>query len=330
MCRLSWQANAILWELGPVKFSSLVFFAVVLATVSAAFAQQPGSVLIPTKYVDGTFYAEPVTEHGDRLSFYTDTGGGLWIKKNAVDKDKLPTAAEGERTVLKPWPKFKQGQAIPEPLGGLVTVMPEGEKLPGWARDWDGMLGQQWFSGRIWTFDYPKQQLWLRDEKSIPRIDGTHTVSLGFQADASGKHSTDFPRITVRIDGENLDLLFDTGAQTFLAAPARDALKLGSEQRAASFITKSTSDKWHKNHPQWRYIEKAEEETSADMIQVPQVEVGGYTVGLVWFTVRPDKAFHEYMAQWMDKPVEGALGGSALHYFRVTVDYVNAKAYFEK
>lgn len=208
--------------------------------------------------------------------------------------------------------------------------MPEGEKLPGWARDWDGMLGQQWFSGRIWTFDYPKQQLWLRDGKSVPKTDSAHIVRLGFQTDVSGKHSTDFPRITVRIDEENLDLLFDTGAQTFLATPARDALKLDGEQRAASFITKSTSDNWHKNHPQWRYIEKAEEETSADMIEVPQVEVGGYTVGPVWFTVRPDRAFHEYMAQWMDKPVEGALGGSALHYFRVTVDYGNAKAYFEK
>jgi hypothetical protein len=31
-----------------------------------------------------------------------------------------------------------------------------------------------------------------------------------------------------------------------------------------------------------------------------------------------------------DKQVEGALGGSALRYFRVTVDYPNAAAAFER
>lgn len=32
----------------------------------------------------------------------------------------------------------------------------------------------------------------------------------------------------------------------------------------------------------------------------------------------------------MDQQAEGALGGSALHFFRVTVDYPNAVAAFEK
>jgi hypothetical protein len=36
------------------------------------------------------------------------------------------------------------------------------------------------------------------------------------------------------------------------------------------------------------------------------------------------------MSQWMDKKIEGALGGNGLCHFRVTVDYPNAVAYFEK
>jgi hypothetical protein len=40
--------------------------------------------------------------------------------------------------------------------------------------------------------------------------------------------------------------------------------------------------------------------------------------------------FRKWMSQWMDRPVEGALGGSALRYFRVTVDYPNAVAVFEQ
>ena len=53
-------------------------------------------------------------------------------------------------------------------------------------------------------------------------------------------------------------------------------------------------------------------------------------MGPVWFTRRPDPSFHQFMSQYMDKQVEGALGGSALKFFRVTVDYPNAVAAFER
>lgn len=48
------------------------------------------------------------------------------------------------------------------------------------------------------------------------------------------------------------------------------------------------------------------------------------------FTRRPDRNFQQYMSQWMDRPIVGALGGSALRYLRVTVDYPGAVAVFEK
>ncbi|HEY9066315.1 MAG TPA: hypothetical protein VIO33_15120, partial [Burkholderiaceae bacterium] len=64
------------------------------------------------------------------------------------------------------------------------------------------------------------------------------------------------------------------------------------------------------------------------MIEVPRITVGGQTVGPVWFTQRSDANFREWMSQWMDKPIDGALGGSALKYFRVIVDYPGSAAYF--
>jgi hypothetical protein len=66
------------------------------------------------------------------------------------------------------------------------------------------------------------------------------------------------------------------------------------------------------------------------MIQVRELRVGGQIVGPAWFTMRPDKNFHEFMSQWMDRPVDGALGGSVLRYFRVTLDYPGATATFER
>ena len=65
---------------------------------------------------------------------------------------------------------------------------------------------------------------------------------------------------------------------------------------------------------------------NAPMIEVPRMTIAGHEVGPVWFTGRADRAFHEYMAQWMDRPLDGALGGSAFRYFRVLVNYPEAYA----
>jgi hypothetical protein len=65
------------------------------------------------------------------------------------------------------------------------------------------------------------------------------------------------------------------------------------------------------------------------LVQVSNVRVAGYDSGPAWFAVRPDANFHEYMSQWMDKRVEGALGGNVLRGFRVTVEYGVGVGVFE-
>jgi hypothetical protein len=64
------------------------------------------------------------------------------------------------------------------------------------------------------------------------------------------------------------------------------------------------------------------------MIEVPEIQIAGFRVGPVWFTERPDPNFHQFMSQWMDRQVDGALGGNAFRFFRVTVDYPAAVAHF--
>src|SRR3546814_11711968 len=66
------------------------------------------------------------------------------------------------------------------------------------------------------------------------------------------------------------------------------------------------------------------------MIQVPASEIAGYRTGPAWFSARPDKAFPEYMAQWMDQQVDGALGGETFRGFRITVNYRAETAAFER
>jgi len=123
-------------------------------------------------------------------------------------------------------------------------------------------------------------------------------------------------------------MLFDTGATTTLTAATFAALGGLAPDRATSFITNAVFTAWHKAHPDWRVLEAAEAGSGEAMIQVPEVEIAGFTVGPVWFTRRRDGNFHQYMSQWMDKRVEGAVGGNILSHFRITVDYPKAEATF--
>jgi hypothetical protein len=301
-------------------FALVIAFAVLAPTVAA---QQPTA--LPTRYDEDRFYVEPVTESGARLVLYTDTGGGLFLLSDAVERLGLPT--KDETTAL---PAFKATASIPAPIGmgGRLPVMPAAQRPP-FAKDWDGMLGQQWFAGRTWTFDYPGKRLLLWPEKSAPAADASRRVPLGFKA-TEGGGTLAFPRIQVEVDGETLDLLFDTGAMTVLSDTALATLGDGrAAARGTSFITSSVFERWRKKHPTWRVIEAAEQRTGAAMIEVPRVTIAGRAVGPVWFTVRPDKNFHEFMSQFMDKRVEGAIGGNALRHFRITVNYQEAYAIFE-
>ena len=54
---------------------------------------------------------------------------------------------------------------------------------------------------------------------------------------------------------------------------------------------------------------------------MPQVEVRSLTAGPVWFAKRPDEAWSKGIIGSMDKVVKGAIGGSFLKYFKVSVDY---------
>lgn len=295
-------------------------------------------LILPTSYEGHRFYVEPVTTDGRKFKFFTDTGGGDFIFNDAVERNNLPIeehTAEGRKFKVVTLPSFKSDLSIPLPQGknGRLRVSKESKQSADWwvGGEADGMLGQEWFGERVWTFDYPGRRLLLHASGDLPKYDSTHKVTLGFQVDEKGKRALDFPRIQVIIDSETLDLLFDTGATTSLSD---SALKIMQDKdgvvRATSFITNSIFQKWQQRHPDWRVIEKAETTTGQSMIEVPSVTVAGYTVGPIWFTNKPDKSFHEFMTQFMDKKIEGALGGNALRFFQITVDYPNAIAIFKK
>lgn len=300
----------------------------VLLTAFVAFSQ----TVLPVKYSEHRFFLEPVTDSGEKVLFFTDTGGGLFMYSDTAERLKLEATGTGQgRSVAMP--VFKKGNEIPTPLGagGRLWVMDTNTPSP-MPREFDSMLGQAWFADRIWTFDYKKRQmlLWDRSPKIIEKK-SKHSVPVWFKTDDKGKRLASFPRIQIEVDGEVLDMLFDTGASTYLTKEALAELKDGrASARATGFITNVKFEQWRKNHPDWRVIEKAEERTGEAMIEARNIKIAGHTVERAWFTRRADKNFHEYMTGFMDKKVEGAIGGSLMYHFRVTVDYSKAVAVFEK
>lgn len=314
--------------------TALVVVVGVFGDKASAQGGSGGVRWLPTRYLNDRFALAPVSEVGDTVLLYLDTGGGanmFWAKPG--DRFRLATRHEvlgKDSLTLVDFPEFARAAGIPapgaaSPVGAPLMIMPQPNGL---GRALHGFLGHTWFADRVWVLDYPMRRVGLVDTEARP---AGGMAPLGFRVNTSGRRETHFPRIRIRVDGDSIDMLFDSGATTTITSGAAARIGVsGGEPLGTSFITDTLARAWRARHPDWLWIDSAEINSHAPMIRVPTVEAAGYTVGPVWFTVRPDRNFHDYMSQWMDRRIEGALGGSALKYFGVTLDYPRAVAYFEK
>jgi hypothetical protein len=302
--------------------------------LSAGLSPDASATRLPTRYLADRFAVTPVTVDGDTLVLYTDTGGGanmLWESTVGRMRLAIEHLIHGSDTTrLVRLPRLSSAAAIPLPQPGppfgerFLVPAPRNEAFTR-----DGFLGRTWFADRVWVFDYPGRSLLLLTR--TPTTAAARRVPLGFQTDSAGRRTTHFPRIRIAVDGDSLDLLFDTGATISLTDSALARLADGGPaERGGSFIAQNVFERWRTRHPDWLVIERADRTLDMPMIRVPEIAVAGYVVGPVWFAMRPDRNFHQFMSQWMDRKVEGAIGGSALRYFRVTVDYPRAVALFER
>ena len=269
-------------------------------------------VVLPVRVQGERFYLD-VPVHARKSSlFLTDTGGGTLVWADVAPRGDW-TALRSGLSAVAPAPRGQPGLRVVQRPGAAAD---EGPSV--------GMLGQAWFAGRTWTFDYPGQRLLWRVAGDLP---AGSRAAVYFRHGVLGRLA--YPRITVAIDGQEHELLFDTGATLFLSATALAALNDGGPaERAGSFIAARVFDDWHARHPDWRVLRDADTKFPSLLIEVPEIVVAGIRVGPVWFTRRGDENYR-WMSQWTDQPIVGALGGSALRYFRVTLDYECGSAVFE-
>ena len=304
-------------------------------------APAPPSQALPAEFEHDRVFVLPVTADGDTLRLFTDTGGSFlsYLAASTAGRLGLETeiVTQGDQSApLAEFPSFREGRSIPpipayagDPistlLDGRVAVRPAPERA-----DYDGMLGQLWHSGRVWTFDYPRGRLLLHPSAEGLTFEPEHVVPLGFQTDSTGRRVQHFPSVEAAVAGETFHWLLDTGATLALTDSAHAAVG-GPKIRAASFVAARTFDRWRERHPEWEVIEGADANVREEpAIVVPEVSVAGHTVGPVLFVRRADANYDEFMSQWMDRPIEGALGGSLFRHFVLTVDYPGSQAHFER
>ena len=267
------------------------------------------------------------------IKFYTDTGGGRVMAQSAVRKMGIipdTTFVERGKTVqMVDLAPYFQKQGLPAPVAPHMAVTEfSGES--------EGLLGSSWFADKVWNFDYQNKTLAIVQKIKWSKAMTKHTVNLGFQKDKAGQKTTHFPRIPMVVEGDTLQVLFDTGAMANLNQEAQK--QFGCKAIGASFITRSIFNRWRQKHPKWQVIEKGnvifmhgKKRLEEDLIQVPKITIGGYEVGPVWFASRRDQNFTQWMSQWMDQKIVGAVGGSCFQYFQtIIVDYHQERAYFKK
>ncbi len=299
--------------------------------------------IVPTYFDDGDrIYFLLPTLKNDTIKAYADTGGGWsmmypWAIERQELKEQLLTDSTSGRSFLFAEKVFKhsiyhpllteQDKKLSKKPFFIVPpkqmVLSKGIEL----LQEDAFLGQYFFIKHSWKFDYKNQTVTILKNPALD-INHSNTHEIGFKKDANGNKLFGHASLNIGIAGDTIPVLFDTGAMFHLSKTAQQTL--GRKKRiGGSFIASSIVSKWKKDHPDWEVITGGDQVIvngtihSADMIKVPEIQIGDVHIGPVWFSERPDIVWSKGMIKTMNTAVQGALGGSALKYVSVTIDYPN-------
>lgn len=292
-----------------------------LITFSAVSSEKP-QVSIPVKVENNRFFvnlnakgvaAELLVDSGGRTGIYPDF---LWYWKNEDHPYKFGQLSVPSDIEKKEIPLDQENYGYFRVLGTEDEITMIRKVLH------DGILGHLWLGKRSWIFDYKKKTLTMISKMTKP--DGVK-VDLFFKGE-----NFFYPRITVKIDEDDLQMLLDTGGTSFLSTEAMQTLDVRDPFQGSSFIRESIYEKWRKAHPNWRVIESGDRMGNQPMIEVPNVIIAGTKIGPVWFARRSNSAYDDMMAQLMDCKCAGAIGGNILSKFKLTLDYQKKTAWLKR
>lgn len=256
------------------------------------------TVVVPSQFIDGErFFIKLPTVTGDTLLGFGDTGGGFtavypnilqklnltskikshgdsnkfqYIQFEDLVKDIPPPALSPSSELKQPFFAIPPDELMKNEMNQFLELFPH-----------DVFLGQFFFADKAWTFDYINQRILTGTPIQKDELQKPNVQSIGFKKNNEGVKMFAHPSMQIEVDGELIDVLFDTGATFILSKNGKEKLGINKNTIAGSFIAKSVFDKWKQKFPQWRVIEAAD--NRADMIEVPQVKLGGIIAGPVLF-----------------------------------------------
>ncbi|TXB62573.1 hypothetical protein [Phaeodactylibacter luteus] len=307
--------------------SKFNFTALALMLFTLAGAAQDAAFELDVEFRNQLIYTQ-IPSAGGTLQFLANTTGGAFVCESAMQEHALPSVADDNGNQFVKINEVLETGALPTLKRNSALVLPDGQA--NLEKDVHGMLGQSWFGQFCWNFDYRSEMLTCHAPALSPLE--ANTIPVDFKESASGNRISSLPRIFIEVDGMPIPVILDSGARMRPAKTAAAILgETGEEVIAASFIIESIFEQWEQLHPDWRVIEQADAELgNVRMIEVPQVTIAGQKAGPVWFCSRPDANYVQYYSRMCGSDVEGALGGNALQYFSVTIDYPNKLAKFEQ
>jgi hypothetical protein len=319
-----------------------------------SIGQLDSPIRIPSHFIDSArFYVKMGIVGGDTILGFCDTGGGMSMlmpkyKDNAAIKPLIKSSIFKGLMPMNyilfndlvtdanfPNPVPLRGRVLRNPFSRITNpyllVPPMDKELEMGMKvqpELGAFLGQDFFMFKSWTMDYLGQEIWLNTPLNQAELGQANVQKIGFKKNEHGEKIFGHPSMRIEVDGEIIDVLFDTGATSILTDEGRTLLETDKKSLGSSFIAASIFDAWREKHPDWKYYPKAE--WLGDIIEVPLIKIGEYEVGPVLFSKRPDENWSNGMIASMDKVVKGAIGGSGLKYFKVTIDYNTELIRFER
>jgi hypothetical protein len=310
--------------------------------------------VVPSKLINGErFYIKIPLESGDTVLGFGDTGGGnSMLMPATVEKKDLKSKVKtgllkgimpidyilfkdmvGTNNFPSPYPMRnfvirRLFRRVKDPILFIPPMDDEMKFLIEFMPEMEVFLGQNFFMGKAWTFDYPGQTITLNTPLDETKLTNPNVQKIGLKKNSNNESIFGHASMTIEINGERIDVLFDTGASLTFSDEGREDFNTNEKTIGGSFIAASIFDRWQKEHPDWKVYPKAD--MNNDVIEVPIVKIGNNEVGPVLFSKRPDENWSMGMIHTMDKVVKGAIGGSCLQYFKVTIDYNSELIMFEK
>lgn len=288
----------------------IVFALFWLLNVNSSFAWQNQTPFdtgeIPFEMVKKTIVI-PVQIKGTTYKFILDTGGVLMLSKELQQAHQFQVYDEitvldinknkrnFQRVTID---KISIGNATFTEQQAIVSF--DNKTYPGKCFGTDGMIGRNFFKGKLLQIDYKRKVLRLTEDETLFKLNKKYHAPLKIS-------NRGLPEVLMQIDGKKQYIEFDSGSGDFFSYKTKDAKRLSG---------KSGNEKLQfKGIFSFGVSKQNVKSTTRYRIKIDSLQLGK-----TWFA----NFYSDF-----SKPSAPRIGAGILYKGKLTIDYKNLGFYFE-